>query len=94
MGNPEIRKAEQMARRLKILKTKQDQMQAEIDQIEDDLKGILTANRLDELQAGPFRIIYKMIMGNRFDSNRFKAEHADIYQRYMVPRSYMSFRIT
>lgn len=90
MGTKEI---ELKARRLKMLKNKQDAMQAEIDQLEADLKADLERRGVDELQAGPFTVIWKMIHSTRFDSKRCKAENPQIYSLYTIPSSYRKFSV-
>ena len=85
---------ETKAKRLKILKNKQESLQQEIDQLEADLKAQLEAWNVDEVQAGPFRVMWKFVNSRRFDSTRFKAENANLYNLYMVPNSYRKFSVT
>ena len=84
---------ETKARRLKILKNKQDTLQQEIDQLEADLKAQLETWNVDEVQAGPFRVVWKMVNSSRFDSSRFKAENGNLYNLYMVPNCYRKFSV-
>ena len=84
---------ESKARRLKVLKNKQDMLQMEIDQLEADLKAQLEAWNVDEVQAGPFRVMYKFVNSTRFDSRRFKAENGNLYSLYMVPNCYRKFSV-
>ncbi len=63
---------ESKARRLKILKNKQEVLQQEIDQLEGDLKAQLEAWNVEEVQAGPFRVVWKLVNSNRFDSKSFQ----------------------
>ena len=84
---------EQKARRLKMLKTKRDAMDAEIDQLEADLKKDLEKKGLEELHAGPFTIIWRWIHSTRFDSKRCKEENPDIYNLYAVSNSYRKFSV-
>ena len=84
---------ETKARRLKILKNKQESLQQEIDQLETDLKAQLEAWDVDEVQAGPFRVVYKLVNSSRFDSRRFKAENGNLYSLYMVPNCYRKFSV-
>ena len=84
---------ESKAKRLKILKNKQESLQAEIDQLEADLKAQLEAWDVDEVQAGPFRVIWKYVNSTRFDSRRFKAENGNLYALYMVPNCYRKFSV-
>ena len=84
---------ENKAKRLKILKNKQESLQQEIDQLEADLKAQLEAWDVDEVQAGPFRVIWKYVNSSRFDSRRFKAENGNLYNLYMVPNCYRKFSV-
>ena len=86
-------KIESAARRLKVLKNRQETLQQEIDQLEADLKNQLEAWNVDEVQAGPFRVIWKYVTSSRFDSRRFKAENGDLYTQYMVPNNYRKFSV-
>ena len=84
---------ENKAKRLKILKNKQESLQAEIDQLEADLKAQLEAWDVDEVQAGPFRVVWKFVNSSRFDTRRFKAENLNLYNMYMIPNSYRKFSV-
>ena len=84
---------ENKAKRLKILKNRQESLQQEIDQLEADLKAQLEAWNVDEVQAGPFRVMWKMVSSSRFDSRRFKAENGNLYNLYMVPNCYRKFSV-
>ena len=84
---------ESKAKRLKILKNKQETLQQEIDQLEADLKTQLEAWDVEEVQAGPFRVVWKLVNSSRFDSKRFKAENGNLYSLYMIPNSYRKFSV-
>ena len=84
---------ENKAKRLKVLKNKQDSIQQEIDQLETELKAQLEAWNVDEVQAGPFRVIWRYVSSSRFDSRRFKAENGSLYASYMVPNCYRKFSV-
>ena len=84
---------ENKAKRLKVLKNKQETLQQEIDQLEADLKAQLEAWNVDEVQAGPFRVIWKYVNSTRFDSRRFKAENGNLYALYTVPNCYRKFSV-
>ncbi len=87
------REIEQKAKRLKLLKNKQEALQAEIDQLETDLKTDLEVRGVEELQAGPFTVIWKMIHSTRFDSKRCKAENPQLYSLYSINSSYRKFSV-
>ena len=84
---------EEKAKRLKMLKNLQRELQENIDQLENELKADMDALGVDELRAGPFRILWKLIHSTRFDSKRCRAENPQIYSLYAVSRSYKSFRV-
>ena len=84
---------ESKAKRLKVLKNKQEALQQEIDQLEADLKAQLEAWDVDEVQAGPFKVIWKYVNSSRFDTRRFKAENGNLYNLYMVPNCYRKFSV-
>ena len=77
--------------RLKKLQTKAADIEAEIKAIQDELKSELIAADVDEMNAGIFRISYKEIVSNRFDSKAFKATHADLYKQYTKQTSSRRF---
>ena len=84
---------ESKAKRLKILKNRQESLQQEIDQLEADLKAQLEAWDVDEVQAGPFQVMYKFVSSSRFDTQRFKTENRKLYNLYMVPNCYRKFSV-
>ena len=67
---------------LKELKAMADEVSAEVKKIEEELKAELDAQQVDEMQAGAFKVRYKTIVTTRFDSKAFKAENAELYDRY------------
>ena len=84
---------ETKARRIKMLENKQTELEAEIEQLKEDLKAEMERQGKDEVPAGPWRIIFRMMQERRFNTNRFKAEHPGVYDSYRDPRSYMKFQI-
>lgn len=91
MTNQEITKK---ARELKRLKNKAEELQKQIKEAEAVLKAEMTARDVDELQAGDYKLRYKLIISNRFDQSAFKAECADLYSRYIRPSQCMRFAIS
>ena len=84
---------ESKAKRLKILKNRQETLQQEIDQLEADLKAQLEAWNVDEVQAGPFRVVWKLVNSSRFDSKSFRAKYGKLYDKYTIPNSYRKFLV-
>ena len=86
-------KIESAARQLKILKNRQENLQQEIDQLETDLKSQLEAWNVEEVQAGPFRVVWKLVNSSRFDSKSFRAKYGKLYDKYTIPNSYRKFLV-
>ena len=87
------REIETKAKRIKTLENRQSQLEAEIDQLKDELTAELERQGRDEIAAGAFRVLWKMMQERRFNTNRFKTENPGVYDAYRDPRSYMKFSI-
>jgi predicted phage-related endonuclease len=69
-------------RELKELKVMAEELAAEITAIEDDVKAHMTAQGVDEIAVDVFKVRYKAVTSNRFDTTAFKATHAELYGQY------------
>ena len=69
-------------RELKELKMMAEELGAEITAIEDIIKAEMTARETDELITGEYKIRWKTVVSNRFDTTAFKKTHADLYEQY------------
>lgn len=67
---------------LKELKMMAEELAAEITAIEDSIKAEMTARETDELITGEYKIRWKKVVSNRFDTTAFKKTHADLYEQY------------
>lgn len=67
---------------LKDLKAMAEELQAEITAIEDELKAECVKQGTEEIQAGIFKIRYKAVASNRFDTKAFKSAHSDLYEQF------------
>lgn len=77
-----INQMELKAKELKELKNMRDELDEEIKALEDELKEEMDFRGVEELPAGPFKIRFKAIISNRFDTKAFKATHAELYSQY------------
>ena len=59
-----------------------EQLQAEAEDIKDELKGQMMERETEELEGTGWRATWHNTKNNRFDSKRFKADHADLYGQY------------
>lgn len=69
-------------RSLKELEALISEAQAELDGIKDELKAEMTKRNTEELDVDVFKIRYKTVKSNRFDTTAFKSTHKDLYDQY------------
>ena len=79
------------ARELKELKLMQEELAAEITAIEDALKAAM--GEQEELVCGEYKLIYQTVTSSRFDSTRFKKDHAELAAAYTKATSYHRFSV-
>lgn len=84
---------ENKVRRLKSLKNRQESLQQEIDQLQEDLMHHMEYLQVEEMQAGPYRVICKWIDSTRFDDERFRDDHRTMYKLYSVRNCYRKFAV-
>lgn len=70
-------------RSLKELETLIAEATAELDSIKDELKAEMTSRNTEELDVDVFKIRYKTVKSNRFDTTAFKSTHKDLYDQYV-----------
>ena len=59
------------------------QMQEVVDSLKDELKNEMTARGVDELDTGTFKLTFKEVVSNRFDSKAFQKDNEIIYKAYL-----------
>ena len=77
MSNPTL---EPKIKELLELKRMKEELEAEITAMEDEIKQAM--GNEETLLAGAFRVTWKSYTSNRFDSVRFKKDHADLAAAY------------
>ncbi|MCM1271640.1 MAG: hypothetical protein NC247_13635 [Ruminococcus flavefaciens] len=70
-------------RSLKELETLISEAQEELDSIKDELKAEMTNRNTEELDVDIFKIRYKTVKSNRFDTTAFKSTHKELYDQYV-----------
>ncbi len=70
-------------RSLKELEALISEAQAELDSIKDELKAEMTNRNTEELDVDVFKIRYKTVKSNRFDTTAFKSTHKELYDQYV-----------
>ena len=55
--------------------------QAEAESIKDELKAELINRNTEEMSVDVFKIRYKTVKSNRFDTTAFKSTHKELYNQ-------------
>ena len=88
MSNPNI---EAKVKELMELKRMKEEIEAEISSMEDSIKAIMGDE--ETLLAGAFKVSWKPYTSSRFDSTRFRKEHAELAAAYMKQTTTRRFSI-
>ena len=68
---------------LQELKRMREELDTMIEGISDELKTHLTANNIDTLTAGAYKVSYKAVASSRFDSAAFKKAMPDLAAQFV-----------
>ena len=77
MSNPNM---EPKIKELLELKRMKEELDAEITSMEDEIKNVMGEE--ETLLAGAFKVTWTPYTSTRFDSARFKKEHAELAKAY------------
>ena len=77
MSNPNL---EPKIKELLELKRLKEELEAEIAGMEDEIKAVMGDE--ETLLAGAFKVTWTAYTSSRFDSTRFKKDHADLAAAY------------
>lgn len=89
MSNPSM---EERIKELQELKHMREELEAEINAIEDEIKQSMGEE--ETLLAGAFKVIWKNVTSSRFDSTRFKKDHAELAAAYMKQTTVRRFTVS
>ena len=67
---------------LRELKRMAEELAAEITSIEDDIKGVMSANELETLTGADWKITWKTVTSNRLDTTALKKALPDVAAQY------------
>ncbi len=70
-------------RSLKELEALIAEAQAEAESIKDELKAEMINRNTEEMMVDVFKIRYKTVKSNRFDTTAFKSTHKELYSQYI-----------
>ncbi len=88
MSNPTM---ESKVKELLELKRMKEELEAEITGLEDTIKAVMGDE--ETLLAGAFKVSWKTFTSSRFDSTRFKKEHAELAAAYTKTTTARRFSI-
>lgn len=78
-------------KRLRRLRMEQETLFAEIESLTDEIKQAM--NEQEELTGADFKITWKAVTTNRFDSRAFKAAMPELYNRFTSPTTTRRFLV-
>ena len=70
-------------RSLKELEALISEAQTEAESIKDELKAEMINRNTEEMTVDVFKIKYKTVKSNRFDTTAFKSTHKELYNQYI-----------
>ena len=70
------------ARDLMSVRSMIAELEAEAEAITDKIKGAMMERETEVLQGDGWKASWKNVTSSRFDSKRFKADHAELYGQY------------
>lgn len=79
------------ARELKELKTMKEELENEIAALEDALKTAMGDR--EEMFCGEYKLTYQTVSSSRFDSARFRQDHAELAAAYTKATTYRRFSV-
>ena len=88
MSNPNM---ESKVKELMELKRMKEELESEISSMEDEIKSVMGDE--ETLLAGAFKVSWKPYTSSRFDSTRFRKEHAELAAAYMKQTTTRLFSI-
>ena len=59
-----------------------DELTAEIEAIQDEIKAHMTAEETDTLTAGAFKVTWKAITSTRIDTTALRKDLPEVWQEY------------
>lgn len=79
--------------KLQQLQTEISNLTDQAEALKDQIKAEMTARETDELRAGAAVIRWQIVKSSRFNSKSFKAEHADLYAKYLQEQEARRFTL-
>ena len=78
---------------LRELQRMAEELEAEMEAIKDELKSYMISAETEEIITTEYKIRYKEVITNRFDSTAFKTKYNDLYNQFLKTTTTMRFSI-
>ena len=78
---------------LKAIQEQIKELQADEEAIKDLIKEELTSEGIEEILIDDYKIIYRDVISNRFDTTNFKKAHSDLYKQFTKQTMYKRLTI-
>lgn len=79
---------------LKSLEQLIEEAQQEAEAIKDELKEQMKASGTDEIIVDIFKVRWKAVKSNKFDTTAFKLTHKELYEQYTKSTESRRFTVT
>ena len=88
---------DQILDKIKLIKEKQAKValiNKEINELKEQIKDEMIRRNLEKLTIDIFKINYISVKSTKFNTNKFKKEHSDMYNSYCYKSESKRFEIT
>lgn len=93
MGTNELKVFNEYLTNLKEVEAQIKVLQDEADAIKDLIKETMSVQGEEELHVGDYKVIYKEVLSNRFDSTNFKKSYGELYKQFTKTTTYKRLTI-
>ena len=84
----------ELIRTIKSIEQTKKELEAQAEAAKTEIKDIMTANKLEEMEIDVFTVRYKPVLTSRFNSTELKNVNPDLYAKYLVESQSMKFTIS
>lgn len=84
---------ETKVKEIRELTRMREELNAEIESLQDEIKAEMAVRGTDEIITGEYKIRYKEVISNRFDTTAFKAKYAELYSQFIKATASKRFTI-
>ena len=77
--------------KLFALEANKRELESQIEAVKAELKKELDDNNVDSIDTGKFIVRYTEVSSSKMDTKKFKEDHADMFEQYVVSANYRRF---